>query len=73
MTTIKVWPTKATAVDLKHPHGPKLAITGALWPDDSFTGRRLLDGSATTEAVKVYVPPKDEAATLAKVAEPAKA
>ena len=66
MTPIKVWPTKATAVGLKHPHGPKLALAGALWPDDSFTGRRLLDGSATMDAAKVYVPPKDESAEAAK-------
>lgn len=57
MSTIKVWPAKASAVDLKHPHGPKLALAGALWPEDSFTARRLRDGAATLEADKVFVPP----------------
>ncbi len=58
-TAIEVWPTKRSAVNLKHPHGPMLAIAGALWPQDSFTARRLRDGSATKDASKVYVPPKE--------------
>lgn len=73
--TIKVWPTKATAVDLKHPHGPALVLAGADWPDDSFTARRLRDGAATLEKGKVYVPPKDADGAPAGTApaEPAKA
>ncbi len=55
-TTVKVYPTKKTAVGLKHPHGPALLIAGSLWPQDSFTARRLTDGSVTKDASKVYVP-----------------
>lgn len=55
--TVKVYPTKRTAVGLKHPHGPVLLITGSLWPQDSFTARRLTDGAVTKDASKVYVPP----------------
>lgn len=57
--TIKVWPTKATAVGMLHPHGPPLIAAGAEWPDDSFTARRLRDGSATVEAGEAYEPPKE--------------
>jgi hypothetical protein len=56
-TTIKVWPTKKSAVGLKHPFGPVLAIAGAQWPKDSFTARRLRDGSVTEDQTKVYVAP----------------
>ena len=45
MATIKVHPNKPTAVGLPHPHGPVLTKDGALWPNDSFTARRLADGS----------------------------
>lgn len=57
MDTIEVWPTKKTAVGLKHPHGPELAASGALWPNDSFAMRRLVDGSATKEPEKAFKEP----------------
>ncbi len=62
-STVKVYPTKKTAFGLKHPHGPALLITGSLWPQDSFTARRLTDGSVTKDASKVYVPPATPAAS----------
>ena len=54
--TITVYPTKASALNVKHPHGPQMAVGGAIWPKDSFTGRRLADGSATTDKAKAYAP-----------------
>ncbi len=44
MLTIKVLPNKPSAKILKHPDGPVLG-DGALWPNDSFTARRLTDKS----------------------------
>ena len=60
MLTITVYPTKASALNVKHPHGPQMTLDGVFWPKDSFTGRRLADGSATEDEAKVYVPPKPE-------------
>ncbi len=65
---ITVYPTKASALNVKHPHGPKMAVGGVFWPRDSFTGRRLSDGSVTEEKAKAYAP--DEAAPAVTEAEP---
>ena len=51
LTTIHVMPNKPSAIGIKHPDGPKLTADGALWPRDSFTARRLRDGSVV-EPVK---------------------
>ena len=67
MKTVTVYPTKASALNVKHPHGPQMTLAGVIWPRDSFTGRRLSDGSATTDEAKAYKPEaqKPEAGTVA--------
>ena len=47
-----VYPTKETALNVVHPNGHKVTEDGADWPDDSFTGRMLIQNILTTnEAV----------------------
>ncbi len=71
--TVTVYPTKASALNVKHPHGPQMTLAGVIWPKDSFTGRRLSDGSATTDKAKAYVPEEPKAAVAAaEAAEPAR-
>ena len=48
MLTIKVKPAKESAKALKHPEGPVLGDR-ALWPNDSFTARRLADKSVVRD------------------------
>ena len=45
LNPITVYATKASALLIKHPHAHKMTLTGAIWPKDGFTGRRLRDGS----------------------------
>ena len=73
MKTITVYPTKASALNVKHPHGPQMTLAGVVWPKDSFTGRRLSDGSATTDEAKAYAPKAAaaEGSTPAKTTVPA--
>lgn len=52
MTTIKVLPNKPSALVLKHPNGPQMTKDGVLWPNDSFTARRLTDGSVVRAPVE---------------------
>ena len=60
---VTVYPTKASALNIKHPHGHKMTLAGVIWPKDSFTGRRLRDGSVTADKAKAYAPaPATEAA-----------
>jgi hypothetical protein len=48
--TIHVYPTRTSSLSLVHPtHGP-MTSEGALWPHDSFSCRRLTDGSVTLTA-----------------------
>lgn len=63
--TITVYPTKPSALNMKHPHGPQMAIGGVLWPKDSFTGRRLTDCSVTENKAKAYVPETEKPETPA--------
>ncbi len=63
MKTVTVYPTKASALNVKHPQGPKMALGGVIWPLDSFTGRRLRDRSVTTDKAKAYVPETQVAAS----------
>ena len=57
MKHVTVYPTKASALNVKHPHGPKMALAGVLWPQDGFTGRMISDRIATEDKAKAYVPP----------------
>jgi hypothetical protein len=70
----KVYPTKASALNVNHPIAGKPLIEGADWPYDTFTCRRLTDGSFTEDAAKAYKPPAApaEAAKPAVSAEAAK-
>ena len=61
MLTVKVYPTKASALNVKHPHGHQMTLDGVIWPRDSFTGRRLADGSVTEHPVLAYKLPAPEA------------
>ena len=70
--TVTVYPTKASALNVKHPHGPQMELGGVVWPKDSFTGRRISDGSATTDKSKAYEPDPVASITDDKAAEPAK-
>ena len=57
MTTIKVYPTKASALNAHHPIAGAPRLEGVDWPYDAFTCRRLTDGSFTEDAGKAYKPP----------------
>ncbi len=70
MTThIKVYPTKASALNAHHPVAGPPRAEGVDWPYDSFTCRRLSDGSFTEDAAKAYKPAAPEAATPADKAD----
>ncbi len=61
MQHVKVYPTKPSALNVKHPHGPQMTVGGAMWPKDSFTGRRLTDGSVTDNEAKAWEPEPEAA------------
>jgi hypothetical protein len=61
----KVYPTKASALNVKHPTAGAPKIEGTEWPYDSFTCRRLTDGSFTEDASKAYRPPAEKSVTQA--------
>lgn len=76
MTThIKVYPTKASALNAHHPSGAKSRSEGELWPYDVFTMRRLTDGSFTEDPSKAYKAAAEatEKSPAPKPAEPAAA
>jgi hypothetical protein len=52
----KVYPTKASALNAHHPIAGKPLIEGSEWPYDTFTCRRLTDGSFTEDPAKAYRP-----------------
>jgi hypothetical protein len=56
MKTIKVYPTKASALRLEHPTAGKMRADGAMWPKDSFTCRRIKDGAITETAPVTAAP-----------------
>jgi hypothetical protein len=53
---MKVYPTKASALNCHHPVAGAPSIEGVDWPYDTFTCRRLTDGSFTEDAAKAYKP-----------------
>jgi hypothetical protein len=58
MTThIKVYPTKASALNAHHPISGAPRVEGVDWPYDAFTCRRLSDGSFTDDPKQAYQPP----------------
>jgi len=63
---MKVYPTKASALNVKHPLGHPITIAGAEWPEDGFTFRMLAQGIFTEDPTLVYRPPPPEATTPAK-------
>ena len=52
--TIKVYPTKASALNVHHPIAGKPMVEGVDWPYDTFTCRRLTDGSFTEDPNKAF-------------------
>lgn len=58
----KVYPTKASALNAHHPIAGAPLIEGVEWPHDTFTCRRLSDGSFTEDPDKAYKPPAAKAA-----------
>lgn len=64
---MKVYPAKASALNVCHPQGSATIAGENDWPDDSFTFRRIADGSFTQDPAKAYKP----TATSADVARPA--
>lgn len=58
---VKVYPTKASSLNIPaSATRPPLTVDGAFWPVDSFTARRLSDGSVTTDPAQAYVPSPSE-------------
>lgn len=56
MTHVKVYPTKASALNVRHPDGAIARSDGADWPYDAFTCGRLADGSFTDDPKKAFRP-----------------
>lgn len=54
MLIVTVKPKKPSALNIKHPNGPQMIEAGVLWPNDSFTARRVRDGAV--EIVETPVP-----------------
>jgi hypothetical protein len=53
---IKVWPTKASALNVAHPIDGKPKADGAMWEQDGFTARMLSDGIMTRDEGKAFKP-----------------
>jgi hypothetical protein len=51
---IKVYPTKESALNVRHPSAGAARVEGVDWPNDVFTARRLTDGSFTTDPAKAF-------------------
>lgn len=57
LAPVKVYPTKASSLNIPATATrPPLAVEGSFWPQDSFTSRRLTDGSVTIDPAAAYVP-----------------
>lgn len=69
MNTIKVYPTKASALNAHHPLAGAPRVEGVDWPYDSFTCRRLTDGSFTEDPKQAYQPPSEPKAEPEKPAD----
>jgi hypothetical protein len=63
---MKLYPTKASALNVHHPIAGKPLIEGVDWPYDVFTCRRISDGSFTEDETKAYKPPPEEAKAAAE-------
>jgi hypothetical protein len=63
----KIYPTKASALNVHHPLAGAPRLEGVDWPYDAFTCSRLTDGSFTEDETKAYKPPP----ASAEVAKPA--
>lgn len=61
-TSVKVFPTKATALNVRHPIAGAAKVEGSDWPYDVFTCSRLADGSFTDDPKKAFKPPVKPAA-----------
>lgn len=57
MTKIIVYPTKASALNVKHDTDGPLRATGSQWELDGYTSRLLVDGILTRDPAKAYAPP----------------
>jgi hypothetical protein len=65
MSKVKVYATKASALNLKHPVGlVQLVLGGSMWEQDGFTFRRLQDGAVTRDPAQEYKPPAPAAAQV---------
>jgi len=61
MTKIKVYPTKASALNVRHLIDGKLARAGSEWTEDGFTARLLTDGAITRDPGAEYAAIDDSA------------
>jgi hypothetical protein len=52
----KIYPTKASALNVHHPIAGAPRMEGVEWPYDAFTCSRLTDGSFTEDEAKAYKP-----------------
>lgn len=65
---MKLYPTKASALNVHHPIAGKPRVEGVDWPYDVFTCRRISDGSFTEDEAKAYKPPPEETRAVAEKA-----
>jgi len=63
MAKITVYPTKASALNVKHPTEGQLKIDGSSWTLDGFTSRLISDGILTEEPAKAYRGPPPSSST----------
>jgi hypothetical protein len=56
MAKITVYPTKASALNIKHPIDGQLKAAGSQWENDGFTARMLSDKAVTTERTDAHKP-----------------
>jgi hypothetical protein len=69
-STVKVFPTKASALNVRHPISGAAKIEGADWPYDVFTCSRLSDGSFTDDPKKAFKAASDSARPSAATPSP---
>ena len=72
MAKIRVYPAKASALNLRHPIDGKLGATGGEWTEDGFTARLLTDGAITRDAGAALPAPGGEARGPALSAPPSR-
>lgn len=49
MAKITVYPTKESALNIRHPSDGPLKLAGSQWEQDGFTARMLTDGAVTRD------------------------